>query len=178
MEQKDQKYPLEQLVLIKQKKLEEAEKNLRDKKRALEEEEKKLQTVEKERDKVKDHRFSKLTQLREKMDEGAPSEKIQQMRYYLKEVDQQLAQKELKVKEQIRHVETAQKNIEIARADLLKKQQDVEKMRMHREEWDKEMKAIEIQKEGVETDEMGSVLHNRKSSHSKKNPTHKNKKLP
>src|SRR5579862_2824567 len=170
-----QGYPLEQLVLIKQKKLEEAEKNLRDKKRALEEEENKLKMVEKERDKVKDHRFAKLTQLREKMDEGAPSEKIQQMRYYLKEVDQQLAQKEHKVKEQHKHVETAKKNVEIARADLLKKQQDVEKLRMHREEWEKEMKAIELQKEGIETDEMGSVLHTRKSSAFKKN-THKKKK--
>ena len=87
-------------------------------------------------------------------------------------------EKEQKVKEQIRHVETAQKNIEIARADLLKKQQDVEKMRMHREEWDKEMKAIEIQKEGIETDEMGSALHNRKSVQDKKAASHKNKKLP
>ncbi len=160
----EQKYPLEQLVLIKQKKLEEAEKTLRDKKKALEEEEKKLLTVEKERDKVKEHRFAKLTQLREKMDEGAPSEKIQQVRYYLKEVDQQLTQKENKVKEQVKHVDTAKKNVEIARADLLKKQQDVEKMRLHREEWEKEMQVILAQKEGMETDEMGSALHSRKAA--------------
>ena|ERR1700722_7600284 len=173
-----QEYPLEQLVLIKQKKLEEAEKHLRDKKKALDEEEKKLKQVEKERDKVKDHRFSKLTQLREKMDEGAPSHKIQQMRYYLKEVDQQLAQKEQKVKEQHKQVETAQKNVELARADLLKKQQDVEKLRIHREEWDKEMKILETQKEGVETDETGSALHNRKIAHSKKGTsTHKKKSV-
>src|SRR5579862_4957346 len=171
-----QGYPLEQLVLIKQKKLEEAEKNLRDKKRALEEEENKLKMVEKERDKVKEHRFAKLTQLREKMDEGAPSEKIQQVRYYLKEVDQQLAQKENKVKEQIKHVDTAKKNVEIARADLLKKQQDVEKMRLHREEWEKEMRVILVQKEGIETDEMGSALHARKAA--KKSSSDKKKYKP
>ncbi|HEY2810742.1 MAG TPA: type III secretion T3S chaperone [Rhabdochlamydiaceae bacterium] len=168
-------YPLEQLVLIKQKKLEEAEKNLREKKRLLEEEENKLRAVEKERDKVKDHRFAKLTQLREKMDEGAPSDKIQQMRYYLKEVDQQLAQKEVKVVDQKKRVEAAQRNVELARLDLLKKQQDVEKLRMHREEWEKEMKAIAAQKEGVETDEMGSALHNRKTrGHAKKPKKNKN----
>src|SRR5690242_12749007 len=98
-------YPLEQLVLIKKKKLEDAEKNLRDKKRILEEEEKKLKGLESERDKVQEHRFAKLTQLRENMDKGEPSEKIQQIRYYLKEVDKQLAQKEQKVKEQKKQVD-------------------------------------------------------------------------
>ena len=172
-----EKYPLEQLVLIKQKKLEEAERNLREKKRILEEEEKKREALEKERNKVKDHRFSKLTQLREKMDEGAGGEKIQQMRYYLKEVDQQLAQKELRVKEQLKNVETAKKNAEAARNELLKKQQDVEKLRMHREEWDKQMKILISQKEGIETDEMGSALHTRKTnSQTKKNPPYKKKK--
>lgn len=175
-QQGEQKYPLAQLVLIKQKKLEEAEKNLRDKKKALEEENAKLKTVELERNKVKEHRFAKLTQLREKMDEGAPSDKIQQIRYYLKEVDQKLAQKEQKVKEQKKHVETAEKNVEIARADLLKKQQDVEKMRMHREEWEKEMKTIELHKEGIETDEMGSALHTRKTYHAKKHNADKHKR--
>src|ERR1700679_3899739 len=93
-------YPLEQIAIIKQKKLDEAEKVLREKKKALEREEEKLATVEKERNEVKDHRFAKLTQLREKMDEGAPSDKIQQMRYYLKVVDEKLKLKEQKVKEQ------------------------------------------------------------------------------
>jgi hypothetical protein len=171
-----EEYPLEQLVLIKQKRLEEAEKNLRDKKKILEDEEKKLKQVESERDKVKDHRFAKLTQLREKMDEGAPSEKIQQMRYYLKEVDQQLALKENKVKEQKKHVDLAQKNVELARQEFLKKQQDVEKMRLHREEWDKEMKALEMQKEGIETDEMGSAQHIRNVSREKKSVHHKKRK--
>ncbi len=81
------KYPLEQVATIKQKKLDEAEKVLRDKKLALEKEEEKLKVVEKERDEVKEHRIANLTQIRENMDEGAPSDKIQQMRSYLKIVD-------------------------------------------------------------------------------------------
>lgn len=156
------KYPLEQIATIKQKKLDEAERVLRDKKLALEKEEEKLKQVEKERDEVKEHRVAKLMQVREKMDEGAPSDKIQQMRSYLKIVDEKLKAKELKVKEQVKNVENAQKQVEIARADLLKKQQAVEKMQIHRKEWEKEMKAIEEHQEGVESDEMGSVLHIRK----------------
>ena len=165
---KKPEYPLEQLVLIKKKKLEEAEKNLRDKKKALQAEEEKLKKAEDARNEVKEHRFAKLTQLREKMDEGAPGEKVQQMRYYLKEVDHQLSQKEQKVKEQQKHVETAIKNVELARTELLKKQLDLEKLRMHREEWDKEMHLIELHQEEVETDDMGSAMHVRKRSKKKK----------
>lgn len=155
-------YPLEQVAIIKQKKLDEAEKVLREKKKALEVEEKKLAEVEKERDEVKDHRIAKLTQLREKMDEGAPSDKIQQMRYYLKVVDEKLKAKEQKVKEQLKQVEHAKQQVEVARNDLLKKQHDVEKLNMHRKEWEQEMKMLEAHKEGVESDEMGSIIHHRK----------------
>jgi flagellar biosynthesis chaperone FliJ len=176
MEEK-QGYPLEQIAVIKQKKLDEAEKTLREKKAALEKEQEKLLTVEKDRDEVKDHRFAKLTQLREKMDEGAPSDKIQQMRYYLKVVDEKLKIKEQKVKEQQKQVETAKQQVETARLDLIKKQQDVEKMQMHRKEWEKEMKAIEEHKEGVETDEMGSAQYIRKQhAHKKEASRHPKKK--
>jgi flagellar export protein FliJ len=159
-------YPLEQVAIIKQKKLDEAERTLREKKKALEREEEKLAAVEKERNEIKDHRFAKLTQLREKMDEGAPTDKIQQMRHYLKVVDEKLKAKEIKVKEQQKQVDAAKQQVEAARQDLIKKQQDVEKIQMHREEWEKEMRAIAEHKESIETDEMGSVLHHRR--HGKK----------
>ena len=146
------------------------------KKKALEREQEKLISVEKERNEVKDHRFAKLTQLREKMDEGAPSDKIQQMRYYLKVVDEKLKAKELKVKEQQKVVEAAKQQVEIARTDLIKKQQDVEKMATHRKEWEKEMKAVAEQKEGVETDEMGAVLHQRRRVDAKKSSHHPSRK--
>jgi flagellar biosynthesis chaperone FliJ len=168
MEDSSTHYPLEQVAVIKQKKLDEAERILREKKKVLEKEEEKLVAVEKERDEVKDHRFAKLTQLREKMDEGAPSDKIQQMRYYLKVVDEKLKAKEIKVKEQQKLVDTARQQVETARQDLIKKQQDVEKIDMHRKEWEKEMKALAEHKESVETDEMGSVLHHRRHKKPKK----------
>ena len=161
-------YPLEQIAIIKQKKLEEAEKTLRDKKHALDKEQEKLVVVEKERNEVKDHRFAKLTQLREKMDAGTATDKIQQMRQYLKVVDEKLRTKEHKVKEQLKLVDAAAIQVELARADLVKKQQAVEKMAMHRKEWEKEMKVIEEHKEAVETDEMGSILHARKAQQAKK----------
>ncbi len=161
-------YPLEQLVIIKQKKLEEAEKVLREKKIALLKEEEKLAKVEEERDRVKDHRYAKLTQLREKLDEGTTSDKVVQMRHYLKVVDEQLKQKEQKVKEQAKNVEAAQKLVEVAREDMIKKQHDVEKLVIHRKEWDKEMKLEMDRKESLEGDEMGSAMHSNRKRESKR----------
>lgn len=162
-----QKYPLEQLAFIKQKKLDEAEKVLKEKKEALLKEEEKLAAVEKERDKVKEHRMAKLTQLREKLDAGTSTDKIQQMKHYLKVVDEQLKIKEQKVKEQQKHVDAAKNALEAARQDFLKKQQDVEKLKIHRKEWEKEMKLQLEQLEATESDELGSAMHIRKKSKKK-----------
>ncbi len=155
------RYPLEQLGLIKQKKLDEAEKVLREKKKILEKEEEKLFTVEKERDTVKEHRFAKLTQLREQLDAGAPATKVTQARQYLKLIDEKLKVKEQKVKEQKKVVDAALAQVEAARADLIKKQHDVEKIQLHHTEWTKEQKALEQLQENIETDELGATLHER-----------------
>ncbi len=157
-----EKYPLEQVATIKQKKLEEAEKALKEKKELLVKEEEKLTVVEAERNKVRDHRKSKLTQLRENLDKGTSTDKIQQMKHYLKVVDEQLKIKEQKVKEQLKHVEAAKQAVEAARENYIKKQQDVEKLKMHRHEWDKEMKAHLLHEESVEGDELGSGHSRRK----------------
>ena len=163
-----QNYPLEQLAIIKQKKLEEAERILHEKKKILQKEEEKLDAVEKERNKVKEHRQAKLVQLRQKLDEGTSTDKIQQMKYYLKVVDEQLKVKETKVKEQKKIVDNARTQVENSRVDVIKKNQAVEKLRLHRVEWDKEMKAILEQKENIESDEIGAVLHSRRKIHSSK----------
>lgn len=154
-----QRYPLEQLATIKQKRLEEAEKVLQEKKQALEKEQDKLSALEKERDEVKAHKIAKLTQLREKMDEGVSAPKIQQMKQYLKTVDEKLKIHDHKVQEQEKVVTSAEKQVEAAREDLFKKQKDVEKLKIHREEWDLEMGKIREQKEAAEGDEMGGAMH-------------------
>lgn len=164
-------YPLEQLAIIKQKKLEESEKVLREKKNALLKEQEKLAKVEEERNKVKEHKMAKLTQLREKLDAGTSTDKILQMRQYLKIVDEQLKQKEHKVKEQKKLVEAAEKQVEAARQDFIKKQHDVEKLAIHRKQWEKEMNLLLEQKEALEADEMGSAMHTRRKH---KKPKHEN----
>ncbi len=161
-------YPLDQLVQIKQKRLEEAEKVLRDKKEALAIEQEKLTQLEKKRDEVKTHYKSKLTQLREKLDEGTSSTKITQMKQYLKIVSEELAQEQKKVDAQIKVVESAEKQVEEARQDLFKKQKDVEKLKIHHKEWKKEIHLEAERLQGQEEDEMGSTMHHLKKTEKKR----------
>jgi flagellar biosynthesis chaperone FliJ len=157
-----EKYPLEQVAVIKQKRLEEAEKVLREKKEALAKEEEKLSQLEKKRDEVKAHYQDKLTQLRAKLDEGVSSSKITQMKQYLKIVTEDLAVEEKKVTAQAKIVATAEEQVETARQELFKKQKDVEKLGIHHQEWKKEMKMLEERLDESQSDEMGTVMHNLK----------------
>ncbi len=88
------KYPLEQLVIIKQKRLEEAERELREKKELLAQAEEKLEKVKAARDQVLNHKDDKIEQLRAGLDEGVPANKVEEMRNYLIVVEEDLQKKE------------------------------------------------------------------------------------
>ena len=151
-------YPLKQVLEVKQKRVQDAEKAVQEKKEALRKEEEKLEQRKAERDKVKTHKDDKLKQLRDTMDHETTSPKIQQMKVYLKIVDEKLLVEEKKVKDQQGLVNTAIKNLEQAREELRKKRQEVDKLVNHQKDWEKEMrKELEII-EGREQDELGSVI--------------------
>jgi len=156
------RYPLEQVKQIKEKRLQEAEKALKEKKEELAKEQDKLKAVEKERDEVLKHREDKLQQFRETLDQGTTTDKIEQMKRYLKVVEENLKVKEVKVQEQKKQVKIAEAAVEAARQDYVKKHRDVEKLDIHRKEWDKEIKMTHEHKETVEGDELGAMLHDRR----------------
>ena len=156
------KYPLNQLVRIKKRRLEEAERVLKQKRKELENEIEKQKQAEKVCNECKQHKEDKLNQLRTKLDEGTTSDKVKVMKDYLLVVDEELKEKEKKVEDQIQEVKKAREKVETARQDFLKKQQDIEKLSMHYEEWKKEMSTLAQYEEGLETDELGSVIHNLK----------------
>jgi len=157
---KKQIYPLEQIALIKQKRLEEAEKILKQKKEALEEEERKLVEAKKKLEEVKKHKTEKLNRYMEETDQGTTSDKIAVHERYIKEiVEEELKVERKRVEVQKKAVEKAAQELEIARIDRLKKNQDVEKMRLHKKEWEKEVKVEQERVEGIETDELGSNIH-------------------
>ncbi len=152
-------YPLKEVIEVKQKRVDDAEKVVKEKKAALETEKQKLEQKEKERDVVKKHRKDKLDQLRNEMDTGSTTAKMQQMKVYLKLVDEKLKVEEKKVHDQKELVKTAEKNLELAKADLQKKRVDVDKLFMHRKDWEREKrKELEII-EARDQDELGTTIH-------------------
>lgn len=158
-------YPLAQVIDVKKKRVEDAEKVVADKKLALEQEIEKLTARQKERDQVKDHRKAKLDQLRSEMDGGTTCPKIIQMKVYLKIVDEKLKIEEKKVSDQKEQVKIAEQNLENAIIELKRKRQEVDKLLTHRKDWELEARKEEEIIEGREQDELGSVMflvHHRK----------------
>jgi hypothetical protein len=146
-------------------------KTLEEKKAILEKEYEKLYDVTEERDQVRQHRIAKLEQLRNELDAGTTTDKIQQSKIYLKIVEEKLAEKEKKVSEQKKKVDAAQKQVDLATDDLFQKKKDLEKLEIHKKEWQQEIGIWVRAQEGVEQDEQGSsshFLHKRESEKRKK----------
>lgn len=165
------KYPLEQLVLIKKNRFDQAIKILEEKKELLAKAHEALYKVSTERDKVLQHKRDKLTQLRDALDTGTTSDKVQQMKIYLKIVDEKLVAAEKKVVDAKGKVDLAQKQVDAATQEVFQRKKDVEKLEMHKVEWEKEMEYFIVQKEATEQDEQGSSTHTtRKRTEAKRNP--------
>ena len=108
---------------------------------------------------MKEHHKDKLQQLRDTLDQATTSPKIQQMKVYLKIVDEKLKVEEKKVKEQKDQVAIAEKNLNLAKQDLQRKRQEVDKLLTHKKDWEKEMRRELDIIEGREQDELGSIIH-------------------
>lgn len=152
-------YPLEQLMIIKKNRFDQAVKVLEEKKLILEKAYDKLYDLTKERDEVLQHKMAKLQQLRNALDEGLRTDKIQQMKVYLKVVEEKLKEKEKKVRDQQMQVDQAQKQVDLATEELFQRKKDLEKLEMHKTEWEKEVHYLTERKEAVEHDEQGSATH-------------------
>lgn len=152
-------YPLAQVLVIKNKRVEKAEQVVLEKKKALSVEEEKLKQREAERDKVINHKKEKLNQLREELDRGTYSDKVLQMKAYLKVVDERVKVENKKVEDQKEQVKIANHNLEVAKEDLRIKRNEVDKLLTHREDWFKEARKEESKAEEKEMDEVGSVVY-------------------
>lgn len=152
-------YPLAQVIEVKHKRVKDAEEVLKQKKQELEREQEKLRKAEEARDEVLKHLKDKMVQLRHELDNETTSPKVQQMKVYLKVVQEKLAVEEKKVQQQQEQVDIALKNVHIAEEELRRKRQEVDKLETHRKDWLKEMRKEMDVIEGREQDEMGSVIH-------------------
>ncbi len=153
------KYPLEQVLSVKKKRVETAEALVKEKQKALEAEQEKLKQREVERDAVKKHYHDKLAQMRAELDHETTTDKIQQMKVYLKIVMEKLKIEEKKVEDQKEQVNIAEKNLNVAKMELKQRRLEVDKMESHKADWFKEMRREEEIQLGKEQDELGNVMH-------------------
>lgn len=159
-------YPLKQVIEVKEKRVEEQEKVVKEKRKALETEQEKLKQREEERDKAKNHHLAKMTQLRYELDHGTTTDKIQQMKAYIKVTQENVKVEEKKVKQQKEQVDFAEKALQVALDELKIKRRDVDKLLSHKVDWEKEMrKELEIL-DAREQDELGNTIF---SSNERKN---------
>lgn len=152
-------YPLEKVLEIKKRRVDEQEKVVAQKERELQDEQDKLRKCEEERDKVLKHKRDKLNQLRDEMDHGTTSDKIIQMKMYLKVVEERVKVEEKKVADQKEKVKVAEKNLESAKEVLRIKRQEVDKLVSHRKDWMREKKRELEFEEEKEMEEVGQTLY-------------------
>lgn len=153
-----QAYPLKQVLEVKIRRVEEAERIVSEKKAALEAEKEKLKQREEDKEKAVNHHLAKLAQLRQCLDEGTTTDKIMQMKAYLKVAKERVKIEEKKVKDQQDQVDIAQKNLTEAQNNLRLRRQEVDKLESHRKDWLKELKKEEEIVEGREQDEIGTIV--------------------
>lgn len=152
-------YPLEQIIKVKQRRVEEQEKVVKQKEEILKKEEEKLAEREAARDKAKQHQIDKLVQLRHELDHETSTGKVQQMKNYLNVAKEKVAIEEKKVKDQKAQVDQAAKALEAEKELLKQRRQEVDKLKNHKIDWTKEArKEVDII-EGREQDELGSMTY-------------------
>lgn len=160
-------YPLEQVIAIKKNRFDQAIKTLEIKKEILEKAYEKLYDLTQEWEEVKQHKQGKLDQLRDALDTGTTSDKVQQMKAYLKVVDEKVLEKKKKVDAGQKAVDAAQVQVDLATDDLFQKKKDLEKLEIHKKEWSKEAAYTLERKEEAEHDEQGSAGYSRSQKEKK-----------
>ncbi len=153
------KYPLEQLIAVKKTRFDTAVKVLEEKKNLLEKAYEKLYDATQEETRVLEHKTEKLAQLRQELDIETTTEKVQRAKVYLKIVNDDLAQKQKKTKECQKQVDAAQKQVDAATETLFQRKKDLEKLEIHKKEWEIESGVVLRAQEGSLQDEQGSSVY-------------------
>ena len=151
-------YPLQEVLNVKKKRVDDAEALVKEKIKALEVEKEKLKKRQEEREKVADHLKEKVNQLRHEFDTGTTSDKIDRSRLYIKVVQERLKIEDKKVKDQEQQVEVAEKNLELAKTALKQRQKEQDKIETHKLVWKKDMQKELALLQTREEDEIGSTM--------------------
>lgn len=159
----EKNYPLVEVIAIKRRRLEEAEKTLRAKKEIQELEKQKLEKLEKELDEAKKTYDTYMAKLRAAMDAGEPSYKIDQHKVHLRDLKDKYFIVQKKVDDQKKVVKKAEEAVEEARKIYMQKEKEVEKLKIHKTEWLKALEKEDLRQEEIKMDEISQSSFLKKS---------------
>ncbi|MEI6531911.1 MAG: type III secretion T3S chaperone [Chlamydiota bacterium] len=152
-------YPLAQILEIKMKRQEEAEKEAIQKRELRDKETKILKEAEAKRDEVRNHYQDKLRQVRMALDEaGSNTRDITQMRDYMKIVKEKLLKEEGLVIEQKKKLDAAEIALESALKIVKEKRLEVDKIKTHKDEWITQTSKELSKEEEKLLDEVGTTM--------------------
>jgi len=155
-------YPLEQLLEIKEKRVEDAERILHEKKEALAREEKKLEECIEREKQAKNTYDEQLETFYNDFEGGTQSHKIKQRKEHLKTLLEQVKIEKEKTEKQREVVKEAEVAKDEAKAVLDQRRIDLDKIEEHKKAW---VKADLEEKERlhiIEHDELGAMIHSRR----------------
>ena len=161
---KKKEYPLKEIIEIKKRRLEEAEKILRQKQDALVEAEKNLTEKKKLLNASEKVKLEMIEKHYKKIENGTTADVMERHNHYIQEViNVKIAEEKKKVEAQKKVVQEAHVALDKARAERLEKHKDLEKIHTHEKEWSKEAKKeLEIF-EAIVEDEIGTIIHGKQS---------------
>ncbi len=160
---KKQLYPLAEVVTVKVRRVEEAERMVKVRLEELQKEEALLAAAKRARDEVLKHHSQKLAQLRHVLDTETTSTEVKQMKQYLEIVKEKLSAEEKKVADQQTQVDVATRNLAEAKEQLQRRRIEVDKLKTHRGEWERDARKAQRRAESKQESEMGSVMHIKKT---------------
>lgn len=162
------KYPLEQLVEIKQKRVDDAEKLLLEKKELLKVEEEKLKKCEEKVKRTQQHYDEKLDDFYGSFEgEGTTSTKINRLKDHLKATLEKLAEEKKAAEKQRGIRDEAQEAVNEAKAILDQRRIDLQKITEHKSAWIKEDQKEIKRLNAIEHDELGSAIHSQRQQNRK-----------
>lgn len=162
------KYPLEQLVEIKQKRVDDAEKLLMEKKELLKIEEEKLKKCQEKVRKTQAHYDEKLDDFYDSFEgDGTTSAKVNRLKDHLKATLEKLAEEKKAAEKQKGVRDEAQEAVNEAKAILDQRRIDLQKITEHKTAWIKEDQKELKRLDAVEHDELGSAIHSQRQKNRK-----------
>lgn len=160
---KKETYPLEQIAQIKKRRLDEAERILKQKREALTKEEETLKEKKKAFEASKKLKEEIIEKHFKKIEEGTTSDVLERHDTYIKEViTPKISEEKKGVEDQKKVVQEAKKALEEARIIRLKKNQELEKIILHKKDWEKGVRKELSLEEASVSDELGTAMHSRK----------------